>query len=96
MRRLQVAFVRENLVRAQYVKENGDLSTRRIEPHVMVINWPAWYLLGYDYLRAEPRTFRFDRFLAVEPEEGTTFRPRPRDLAEAALGEQGSLRPRPV
>jgi predicted DNA-binding transcriptional regulator YafY len=96
MRRLQVAFVRETVVRARYVRENGDVSTRRLEPHAMAINWPAWYLLGYDHLRAEPRTFRFDRFLAVELEEGTVFRARPRELAEATLGEQGDLRARPV
>src|SRR5918912_1521995 len=33
MRRLQVAFVREAIVTADYVKESGEASTRRIEPH---------------------------------------------------------------
>ena len=96
MRPLQVAFVRESVVRAGYVKEDGELSTRRLEPHAMAINWPAWYLLGYDYLRAEPRTFRFDRFVSVEPEDGTTFRARPRELAEKCLGGQGDVVTRPV
>ncbi len=96
MRRLQVAFVRESVVRAEYVKENGQVSSRRLEPHAMVINWPAWYLLAYDYLRSEPRTFRFDRFVAVELEEGTTFRARPKDLAEKCLSEQGDVLTRPV
>ena len=87
MRRLQVAFVRETTVRADYVKENGESSTRRLEPHALLINWPAWYLLGYDHLRGEPRTFRFDRFRNVEIEEAASFRARPREIAATVLGE---------
>ena len=91
MRKLQVAFVREHVVRANYVKETGELSVRRLEPHAMLIHWPAWYLLGFDYLRGEPRTFRFDRFRVVEPEEHTVFRARPREMATALMGEHCSV-----
>jgi predicted DNA-binding transcriptional regulator YafY len=87
MRRLQVAFVRENIVSADYVKETGESSTRRVEPHAMLINWPAWYLLGFDHLRGEPRTFRFDRFRNVEVEEHSVFRARPREMAGKLLSE---------
>jgi predicted DNA-binding transcriptional regulator YafY len=87
MKRLQVAFVREAIVRAEYVKETGERSERRLEPHAMLINWPAWYLLGFDHLRGEPRTFRFDRFQMVDIEEHSTFKPRPREIAAAMLGE---------
>lgn len=87
MRPLQVSFVRESVIRADYVKENGEHSTRRLEPHAMLITWPAWYLLAYDHSRGEPRTFRFDRFRAVTGEENSPFRPRPRDIARATLGE---------
>jgi predicted DNA-binding transcriptional regulator YafY len=87
MRRLQVAFVRENIVSADYVKETGESSSRRVEPHAMLINWPAWYLLGFDHLRGEPRTFRFDRFRNVEVEEHSVFRARPREMAAKLLSE---------
>ena len=87
MRKLQVAFVREATVRADYIKETGELSTRRLEPHAMLINWPAWYLLGFDHLRGEPRTFRFDRFRMVEIEDNAPFRARPREIATTLLGE---------
>jgi predicted DNA-binding transcriptional regulator YafY len=87
MRRLQVAFVRENIVSADYVKETGESSTRRVEPHAMLINWPAWYLLGFDHLRGEPRTFRFDRFRNVEVEAHSVFRARPREMAGKLLSE---------
>jgi predicted DNA-binding transcriptional regulator YafY len=88
MRRLQSAFVDERTIRAEYAKEGGDTSHRRLEPHALVINWPAWYLLAHDHLRDEPRTFRLDRFVAVEPETAT-FRPRARQLVLAALGSTG-------
>lgn len=74
MRRLQVAFVREATVCADYVKENGEASTRRVEPHAMLIAFPAWYLLRFDHFRGEPRMFRFDRFRNVEVEEQSIFR----------------------
>ena len=86
MRQLQVAFVREIIVRAEYVKETGEPSDRRLEPHALLIAWPAWYLLAYDHLRSEPRTFRFDRFRTVTVEQGSTFRARPREIATAILG----------
>lgn len=89
MRPLQVAFVRETTVHAEYVKESGESSARRLEPHALLINWPAWYLLGFDHLRGEPRTFRFDRFRAVEIEEGATFRARPRQIADKLLCHPG-------
>ncbi len=87
MRRLQAAFVDERVVRAEYVKEGGAHSPRVIEPHALIINWPAWYLVGYDRLRAAPRTFRLDRFVSVEitPER---FRSRARQLLSNLL-EQG-------
>lgn len=91
MRKLQVAFVRETTVRADYVKESGEASSRRVEPHAMLISWPAWYLLGFDHLRGEPRTFRFDRFRNVEVEEGASFRARPREIAALLLGQHGAL-----
>jgi predicted DNA-binding transcriptional regulator YafY len=57
----------------------------------MLINWPAWYLLGFDHLRGEPRTFRFDRFRNVEVEGDASFRARPREIARAVLGEYCEL-----
>ena len=87
MRRLQVAFVQELTVLADYIKETGEPSTRRLEPHAMLITWPAWYLMAFDHLRGEPRMFRFDRFRAVAIEEGQPFRPRPQDFAAKFLRE---------
>lgn len=82
MRPLQVAFVSEVAVEAEYVKETGEATERRIEPHAMLINWPAWYLLGFDHLRGEPRMFRFDRFRTARLNEACRFRARAHEYAE--------------
>jgi predicted DNA-binding transcriptional regulator YafY len=87
-RALQVAFVEERLVTATYVREDGAVSSRLLEPHVLVINWPAWYVMAYDHLRAAPRTFRLDRFSQVRVET-QTFRARPREIAAAFLSTPG-------
>jgi predicted DNA-binding transcriptional regulator YafY len=87
MRALEQAFVSEHLLRAKYVRQDGTQSDRRLEPHAMLINWPAWYLLAVDHLRGEPRTFRFDRFLAVQPLPDS-FRAQPAVIARAVLDER--------
>ncbi len=89
MRRFQLAFVQGRVVRAEYVKQGGERSVRTLEPHAVSINWPAWYLLAYDYLRNEPRTFRFDRFESAHIADGQTFRPRPHEIAMAVLSHEG-------
>lgn len=88
MRELQVAFVEERIVRAEYSREGGEVTVRRLEPHALVINWPAWYVMAYDHLRGEPRTFRLDRFVTVEM-EAATFRSRPRDMVRELLEANG-------
>jgi predicted DNA-binding transcriptional regulator YafY len=62
----------------------------------MLIHWPAWYLLDFDYLRGEPRTFRFDRFRVVEDEEQSVFRARPRDIAAALMSHNCDAPMHPV
>lgn len=95
LRQLQRAFVQQRVVLAEYAKADGAPLLRRIEPHAMSVNWPAWYLLGYDHLRGAPRTFRFDRFrdVALEDQE---FRPRPHDIAMAVLNHEGVVLAQPV
>ena len=88
MRRLQVAFVESRLSTATYTREDGERSVRRLEPHGLVINVPAWYLLALDLERRATRTFRLDRFSAVEIEDAT-FSPMALQLVREALESQG-------
>ena len=94
MRRLQVAFVDERVIRAQYAKEGGMATERLLEPHALVINWPAWYVLAHDRARGDSRTFRLDRFTSidVEPE---SFRPRPQQFFQEMLETTGVAASRP-
>jgi predicted DNA-binding transcriptional regulator YafY len=88
MRSLQVAFVDERSIEADYLKEGAVVSRRRLEPHALVINWPAWYLMAHDRDRVETRTFRFDRFVAVRV-EADHFQPRPHEVMRELIGTAG-------
>ena len=44
-----------------YEDKDGTISERLIEIHFLFLNWPIWYLICFDHLRNEPRTFRIDR-----------------------------------
>jgi predicted DNA-binding transcriptional regulator YafY len=81
---LQSAFLGEHVVRAVYQKEAGARTERRLEPHALVINWPAWYLMAFDKALAQPRTFRLDRFVRIDEEE-ERFSARPKELARDLL-----------
>ena len=94
VRRLQAAFVDERVVRVEYTKEGGDSIRRRLEPHALVINWPAWYLLAHDLVRGESRTFRLDRFVAVDV-EADSFRPRPHEFYQEIIETTGIAASRP-
>lgn len=89
LRAVQAAFVDARQLQVAYVRADGGDSHRRVEPHALLINWPAWYLLAFDHHRGAPRTLRLDRIreatvLAIP------FTPRPRDLlAATAAGVSG-------
>lgn len=88
-RQLQAAFVAELTVMADYEKADGSRVVRRLEPHALLIVWPAWYLLAFDHTRDAPRTFRFDRFRSIEADHAARFRARPREISEELFGERG-------
>jgi predicted DNA-binding transcriptional regulator YafY len=52
------------VLRFGYADHRGDASERRVEPYRLV-NWGRrWYLVAYDVLRTDWRTFRVDRISA--------------------------------
>ena len=89
LRPLQSAFVDERLVAASYVREDGRREERLLEPHAILINWPAWYLLAHDRTRDATRTFRLDRFVSARY-LSDAFRSRARELVEATLSGSGA------
>ena len=44
-----------------YKQKDGTITKRLIEVHFLYLSWPIWYLICFDHLRKEPRTFRIDR-----------------------------------
>jgi len=57
---LQEAFISSRVVQFQYRARDQRLSLRRVEPQYLLLNHPAWYLLGLDRDIAAGRTFRLD------------------------------------
>jgi len=61
----------------RYQREDSAVSDRQIEPHYLLLKYPVWYVLAFDRLRGETRTFRCDRILSAT-RSGEAFRLRPK------------------
>jgi predicted DNA-binding transcriptional regulator YafY len=57
---LQEAFISSRVVHFRYRARDQRLSQRRVEPQYLLLNHPAWYLVGLDRDTAAGRTFRLD------------------------------------
>jgi predicted DNA-binding transcriptional regulator YafY len=55
------SFFDQKCIKICYQQKDGTITERLIEIHYMYLNWPIWYLICFDHLRKEPRTFRIDR-----------------------------------
>ena len=58
-----------------YINRSGRQSTRRIEPHGLLVEPPVWYILARDLDAEEPRTFRMDRIGRPRLLRDASFRP---------------------
>lgn len=65
VQRLHQAFLDQSALTIRYQREDTTPSTRTIEPHYLLLNYPIWYVLAYDHLRKLPRTFRCDRIISA-------------------------------
>lgn len=66
-----------------YTAADGAESARLVEPHRVVFLGQRWYLVAYDLLRHEWRSFRQDRMRAPRS-TSQSFRPRELPAADAA------------
>jgi predicted DNA-binding transcriptional regulator YafY len=55
------AFARNACLAFDYVDRHGRTSARVVEPHGLLIEAPAWYVLARDTSSGAARTFRMDR-----------------------------------
>lgn len=73
--RLHQAFLMMRKVHIRYRDAADGRSERTVEPQYLLLSYPVWYVLGWDDLRSDVRTFRCDRIERLQVlEEG--FRAR--------------------
>jgi len=57
---IKQAILGKRVVEFDYFNEKGE-SRRRIEPHIVVFQWAAWYVFGYCLERRDWRMFKLNR-----------------------------------
>jgi predicted DNA-binding transcriptional regulator YafY len=70
-------------LRFSYTAADGRRSERHVEPYRLVCLGRRWYLVAYDLVRQDWRSFRVDRLCALQA-VGARFRPRELPAADAA------------
>jgi predicted DNA-binding transcriptional regulator YafY len=69
-------------LRFRYRNHDGSEQARHVEPHQLVHTGSRWYLVAWDLLRDDWRTFRLDR---VQPPIATASRFQPRPAPEGGF-----------
>ncbi|HEX3783414.1 MAG TPA: YafY family protein [Pseudonocardiaceae bacterium] len=82
-------------LRFEYTAANGQHTDRHVEPHRLVSLRRKWYLVGYDLLRNDWRSFRVDR-LAQPRGTGARFRQRDLPAADAAAFVRAGIENAPM
>jgi predicted DNA-binding transcriptional regulator YafY len=75
LRLVEEAFSRGVGLGFLYTDRSGRESTRRAEPHGLLVDTPVWYVLGRDVEKRAPRTFRMDRIARPKLLPDVAFRP---------------------
>ncbi len=70
---LHQAFLMQQRITIRYKAENKSMTKRLIEPHFLLLSYPVWYVLAWDHLRDDVRTFRCDRIITIH-NEGDEFK----------------------
>lgn len=73
---LFAAFLETRLLHFDYVDTAGRGSRREVEPQLLLLNYPVWYLVAWDRHRDAVRSFRCDRITGTRIGEDS-FRTRP-------------------
>lgn len=69
------AFWEGHVLSLRYRDRHGAETVRVVEPHGLLVESPAWYLLARDVDKQQARIFRLDRILKATPIEGRRFVP---------------------
>lgn len=89
---LERALVGNHVLRFAYRDAAGRRTTRRVEPHGLLLRAPLWYIIAWDQGRDASRLFRADRINRPSL-SGATFAPRPHDLVRGVCPDASALAP---
>lgn len=78
IQKLHQSFLDLRTITITYQGGTGEITKREIEAHYILLNYPVWYVLAFDHLRNDLRTFRCDRIQGIETSE-TRFRLLPKE-----------------
>ncbi|MHA7271972.1 helix-turn-helix transcriptional regulator [Arthrobacter sp. TMT4-20] len=87
---LSSAITERRTVVFRYSRQDGESSRRLVEPYRLVDTGRRWYLVAWDTMREDWRTFRVDRCQSV-PAQRERFTPRPLPARDLALYVQQSI-----
>lgn len=65
------AFLRRQQLEIAYQSEAMARTVRVIEAQYILLNWPIWYIIAWDHLRASSRVFRIDRIQKARLVDGS-------------------------
>jgi predicted DNA-binding transcriptional regulator YafY len=82
-RTLLTAFSQLRLATIDYRDGNGSRTRRTVEAQYLYYALPIWYLVAWDRLRKDIRSFRIDRIIDVELEDETFRLRRPEPFLAA-------------
>ena len=82
-------------LRFAYTRYDGAAADRLVEPHRLVSLGRRWYLVAWDLVRHDWRSFRVDRLTDPQP-QGVPFRQRELPAADAAEFVQSGIAARPT
>jgi predicted DNA-binding transcriptional regulator YafY len=85
LRPIQDSFFEQRALELTY-RANDVSTVRVVEPHYLLLSWPAWFLLVWDHLRGAVRMLRVDRIESARLTV-STFRVRSSESMLATLGD---------
>lgn len=83
LRPIQEAFFGQHALEVAY-RASERRTVRVVEPHYLLLSWPAWYLIVWDHLRHDVRALRVDRVESAKVLDAS-FRVRSADAMLATL-----------
>lgn len=63
---IHLAFFHQKILLIKYLDGINKISEREVEPQVILLNWPVWYILCWDRSKNDKRLFRLDRIQKIE------------------------------